>query len=353
MINDLWAIVPAGGAGTRLWPLSRADHPKFLLDLTGSGKSLLVETLERLEPLVGSQLMIVTGQAHHAAVQRQASQVSPTNILAEPSGRDSMAAIGWAAAIIERRNPQALVASFAADHVIANQPRFAAAVAEAAQVARDGYIVTIGIAPTYPATGFGYLKLGAPLPDYPTAHQLVNFVEKPDEARAQAWIATGNYRWNAGMFVTQAQVLLDELAGEHPQLAAGLRQLAAEPERLAQLWPTLEAIAIDHAVAEPAAARGRMAVVPGNFGWNDIGDYVALADQQAAALATLGKDVRLIDVAATGLVASTTDRLIAMMGVDDVVVVDTPQVLLVTHRSQAQNLKELVARVRQDYPDLA
>src|SRR6476661_197325 len=162
-IRGFWAVVPAGGAGTRLWPLSRAARPKFLLDLTGSGRTLLQATVDRLEPLTGERVVVVTGAAHASAVRGQLPGLGAEQVLAEPSPRDSMAAIGLAAAVVERRDPEALIGSFAADHVIPDGDAFRACVEEAAAVAETGLLVTIGISPAWPSTAFGYIHLGGRL----------------------------------------------------------------------------------------------------------------------------------------------------------------------------------------------
>lgn len=344
-IERLWAVVPAGGAGTRLWPLSRASAPKFLLDLTGAGRTLLQQTYDRLVPLVDDRLMVVTGAAHAEAVRGQLP-LDDSCILAEPSPRDSMAAIGLAAALLERRDPDALMASFAADHVIGDDEAFRACVREAAEVADTGLIVTIGIEPTGPSTAFGYIQAGSKLDGFATARSVRTFVEKPDAVRAAAYVATGEYRWNAGMFVARASVLLDELALEHPDLAAGLRAIAADPSTLPTRWAELTKIAIDHAVAEPAAARGRVAVVPGSFGWDDVGDFASLASILGTdALQVLGDASLVTAIDATGLVA-TGGRQICVLGLDDVVVVDTGDALLVASREQAQRVKDVVAALK-------
>jgi mannose-1-phosphate guanylyltransferase len=333
-----------------LWPLSRAGSPKFLHDLTGSGRTLLQATHDRLAPLVGERVLVVTGAAHRVAVRRQLDAVPADQVVAEPSPRDSMAAIGFAAAIVERKDPEALIGSFAADHVIADAEGFRACVAEAAEVARTGLLVTIGIAPTQPSTGFGYIHLGAALPGFPTAHAVEEFVEKPDAERAAAYVASGEYRWNAGMFVARASVLLDLLAVEHPDLAAGVRAIAADPQRLDEVWPGLTKIAIDHAVAEPAAAAGRVAVVPGSFGWEDIGDYAALGDlvpDHGSGVRVLGDREDVLALDSTGLVVAQGGRTVAVLGLDDVVVVDTGDALLVTTRAHAQDVKSVVEALRQ------
>lgn len=346
----LWAVVPAGGAGTRLWPLSRAARPKFLLDLTGSGRTLLQQTVDRLEPLVQDRVLVVTGVAHRDAVLEQLPGLPEQRVLSEPSPRDSMAAIGLAAAILEREDPAAVLASFAADQVITGERGFTAAVREAADVARSGLLVTIGIEPTRPATGFGYIRCGDRLAQHATALHVEEFVEKPDRERAVAWLAEGRHRWNAGMFVVQAGTLLDLLAAHHPGLAADLRAIAADRTRMAELWPGLERIAIDHAVAEPAARAGRVAVVPGSFGWDDVGDFGSLDDVLAAAsgdpVRVLGEAGRLVTRNSSGLVVPASGRKVAVVGIDDVVVVDTPDALLVTTRQRAQDVKAVVEALR-------
>jgi mannose-1-phosphate guanylyltransferase len=345
--GTLWAVVPAGGAGTRLWPLSRAARPKFLLDLTGSGRTLIQATVDRLTPVVGPRIVVVTGAAHEDAVRQQLPEVD--RVVAEPSPRDSMAAIGLAAALLEREDPEALVGSFAADHVIDDPAAFATCVREAADVARHGLLVTIGIEPTHAATGFGYVRSGAALDGFATARAVTEFVEKPDLTRAEAYLASGEYRWNAGMFVVRAATLLDLLAENHPELAAALRSIAADPSMLAERWPGLEKIAIDHAVAEPAAAAGRVAMVPGPFRWEDLGDFTSLAELGAVAdggVSVLGDADQVISVDSRGLVVPAGGRPVAVLGLDDVVVVDTGDAVLVTSYARAQEVKAVVEELR-------
>lgn len=373
-IDDFWSVIPAGGAGTRLWPLSRAGSPKFLHDLTSRGRSLLQATADRLEPLSGDRLVVVTGAAHREAVHEQLPDVAPDRLLAEPSPRDSMAAIGWAAAVIERIDPDAVIGSFAADHVVGREDDFRQSVREAVAVARTGLVVTLGIRPTHPATGFGYIHEGDPieLEGAPHARRVRSFVEKPDEHMARRYLDTGQYRWNAGMFVVKASVLLDTLAAYHPALAAALRELAAHPETLEQVWPSLEKIAIDHAVAEPAAADGAVAVVRGDWPWDDVGDFDSLTDLLPAAaylddphqrgdgrggrkgrhdgnsMAVLGDPADVLALDSSGLVVPHGDRLVAVLGLEDVVVVDTPDALLVTTRDHAQRVKSVVEALKAD-----
>lgn len=360
-VEGFWAVIPAGGAGTRLWPLSRAGEPKFLRDLTGSGSSMLQATVARLSPLAGDNVVVVTGTRHEKAVREQLPQLGEQGVLAEPAPRDSMAAIGWAAAVIEARDPEAVIGSFAADHVIGDEQVFRDRVREAVAVAREGYVVTLGIEPTFPSTGFGYIHTGEALgvEGAPHGRAVRSFVEKPDADTAARYLESGEYRWNAGMFVVKAKVLLDLLAQYHPQLAADLRSIAANPESLASTWEGLTKIAIDHAVAEPAAADGKVAVVLGDFPWDDVGDFGSLhgllpagevasksGQENGSDLRVLG-DVDVIADNSGGLVASTTGRLVAVLGLDDVVVVDTPDALLVTTREHAQEVKNVVDRLKE------
>ncbi len=356
-IPGFTAVVPAGGAGTRLWPLSRSGSPKFLLDLTGSGRSLLQQTWDRLAPLAGSGVMVVTGAAHAGAVREQLPELAEPDLVVEPAPRDSMPAIGLAAALLAERDPDAVIGSFAADHVVTDGAAFAAAVEEAVTAARAGWLVTIGITPTGPATGFGYVRLGEPLaaPGCPTARRAVSFVEKPDLVTAESYVRDGGFRWNAGMFVVRAEVLLELLRREHPDLEAALREIArASPgaqrqEALDRLWPDVERVAIDHAVAEPAAAAGRVACVPAALGWSDIGDWASLYDLLPAPAnggpRVLGPAGRVLSLDSAGLVVPAAGRTVVVVGLDDVVVVDTEDAVLVLPRSRSQDVKAVVAEV--------
>lgn len=363
MLESFRAIVPAGGAGTRLWPLSRAGSPKFLHDLTGTGRTLLQATVDRLEPLTGpGGVVVVTGERHAAAVAAQLDLPGPA-ILTEPSPRDSMAAIGLAAAVLAEREGDVVVGSFAADHVISGAG-FAEAVAQAVAAARAGYVTTVGIRASGPSTAFGYVRSGAPLgvAGAPDARHVAGFTEKPDAETAAAYLATGEYSWNAGMFVARAEVLLGHLARLHPALHDGLRTIAAAWDTdargavLERVWPGLVRIAIDHAIAEPVAAEGGVAVVPASFTWDDVGDFASLATllpEAPGGARVLGDADRVLTLDAPGAtVVPGGERLVAVLGIPDAVVVETPDALLVTTRDRAQDVKAVVDAVRERLPDL-
>lgn len=363
-LHGFHAVVPAGGAGTRLWPMSRAARPKFLLDLTGSGRTLVQATWDRLVPLVGEGgVLLVTGGAHAVAVARQLPGLPEEHLLVEPAPRNSAAAIGLAAAVLERRDPEAVIGSFAADHVVDDEDVFAAAVTEAVAAAREGWLVTIGIDPTGPSTGFGYIHAGEALEvaGAPSLRRVEEFVEKPDAATARSYVADG-WRWNAGMFVVRAGTLLDLLAEHEPALAAGLRAIGEawgtpqQQDVLAATWPGLASVAIDNAVAEPAAAAGRVAVVPGAFGWDDVGDWASLGDllmqhggrggPAGDGLLVLGDAGRVLGQDADGVVVPGSGRTVVVAGLRDVVVVDTLDALLVTTRERAQDVRRVVESLR-------
>jgi mannose-1-phosphate guanylyltransferase len=354
-IDRFFAVIPAGGVGSRLWPLSRARTPKFLHDLTGSGQTLLQDTWDRLQPLAAGRTMVVTGDVHAKAVEEQLPNLQLSNVILEPTPRDSTAAIALAAAVLSQREPDVIIGSFAADHVILEQSKFEQAVSEAIEVAATGKIVTIGLKPTEASVAFGYIKRGARL-DSPTAYQVERFVEKPSIKLAQEYVESNDYFWNAGMFIAPAKLLLEVLEKSEPALTKAVRQLAsawdtdARESSLKELWPMLNKIAIDYSVAEPAAEQGLVAVVPGDFEWHDVGDFASIAELQSQGrkgnLAVLGHSRVLAD-SSSGILVSDTNRLIALIGLEDVIVVDTPDALLVTTKEHAQKVKHLVDVLRQ------
>lgn len=360
-LDQFFAVIPAGGIGSRLWPLSRAAAPKFLHDLTGSGQTLLQDTFDRLKPIAGARTMVITGSVHAESVAQQISDLDPANLVLEPSPRDSTAAIALAAAILMNREPEVVVGSFAADHVITGQSEFEQTVKTAVAVASTGRIVVIGVPPTEPSVAFGYIQRGEPLEaeglaNGPRVFEVKKFVEKPPIARAKKYVAGGKYLWNAGMFIAPAKLLLAVLAETEPELHRGVMKIAAAydtTERdavMAAQWSKLKKVAIDYAVAEPAAERGLVSVVTADFEWHDVGDFAAIAELQSQGrsgkLAVLGSAKVLAD-SSSGILVSDTDRLIALIGLEDVIVVDTPDALLITTKEHAQRVKALVDALKQ------
>jgi mannose-1-phosphate guanylyltransferase len=358
ILDRFYGVIPAGGIGTRLWPLSRAATPKFLHDLTGSGTTLLRSTYERLEPLTGSRILLVTGVAHRDAVCSQLPELGDADLLLENEPKDSGAAIGLAAAILARRDPDIIMGSFAADHVISPDEVFRDAVREAVHTAATGRIVTIGIEPAFPSTGFGYIRSNSLLEieGAPNARAVVEFVEKPSEEVARQYLQSGEYHWNAGMFVAPVSLMLEHLQKSQPEMYDGLSEIAdawetdRREEVMARVWPTLPKIAIDYAVAEPAARAGDVAMVPGSFTWDDVGDFAALgrlnSAEEISELTVMGEGARVFSESSSGVVVSDTKRVIALIGIEDVVVVDTKDALLVTTTEHAQEVKQAVERLK-------
>ncbi|WP_227589927.1 mannose-1-phosphate guanylyltransferase [Demequina pelophila] len=351
-VNDFVTVIPAGGVGSRLWPLSQPHRPKFLLDLLGTGATLIQDTVARVLPL-SERVVIVTGERHAPGVAAQVPDVPAENLVTEPSPRDSMAAIALAAALIEERWGARVMGSFAADHIIPDAEAFRATVAQAAAAAELGKVVTIGITPTEPSTAFGYIEMGEPLAG--EARHVVAFTEKPDAETAAAMLERGGFAWNAGMFVVRTDVLLGHLDRLQPTLAAGVREIAAawdgddRAEVLGRVWPTLTKIAIDHAIAEPVAAEGGVAVVPASFEWHDVGDFDSLAELSGAGegAIAIGREAAVGLVGATGAVVVGGTKPVVVVGVDDAVVVESEEAILVTTRAAAQQVKGAAAALAQ------
>lgn len=361
-MQNFHAVIPAGGSGTRLWPLSRRESPKFLHDILGIGRSLLQSTWDRVVPLVEPErTWVVTGTSHVDAVRGQLPDLGADRIVAEPSPKDSAAAIGLATMLIHDADPEAIVGSFSADHSITNVAEFRAVIRQAVAAASTGDIVTIGITPTFPATSYGYIRTGdlLGLEGAPTARRALAFVEKPEAGVARTYVYSGAYRWNAGMFIARATSLLEVMRTQAPELYARLRTIADAwdtPEReavMAEEWAHLDKIAIDYVVAEPAAAAGNVVVIPGDFGWDDVGDFDSVAKLrqpvpgESSGVFAIGNHTDVVDIDSSGVVLSDQKRLVGLVGLHDVVVVDTADVLLVTSRSRAQDVKKAVAKAKE------
>ncbi|MCX7623757.1 MAG: mannose-1-phosphate guanylyltransferase [Thermomicrobium sp.] len=349
----MWAVIPAGGSGTRLWPASRRNRPKFLLPIPGP-QSMLQATWERLRPLVTPHhCFVVTGAAHVAAVRDQLPELPPDRIVAEPSPRGTGPAIGLAAFLIARQAPQALMGSFAADHYVADPEGFRRAVRAGLRAASEGFLVTVGVAARYPETGYGYIRVGEPLlaEEGLTVHRVRQFKEKPDRETAEEYVRSGEYCWNASMFLWRVDVFLEALRRLLPDVYRPLAAIAAcwgtpEAERcLAEIWPTIPEVTIDHGIMERAED---VAVVPAEFGWADLGDWHGLAQllaDDADDSVVLGCEHLGLDTRATLIYGGR--RLVVTLGVEDLVVVDTDDVLLVAHRSRAQAVREVVRRLEE------
>ncbi|WP_284160143.1 mannose-1-phosphate guanylyltransferase/mannose-6-phosphate isomerase [Xanthomonas citri] len=345
-MSDVLPIILSGGSGTRLWPLSRESYPKQFLPLVGD-KSMLQSTWLRAAPVAGHAPIVVANEEHRfmAAEQLQQLGVKPSAILLEPKGRNTAPAIAVAALEATRDGADPLLLVLPSDHVIQNEAAFQAAVTLAATAAEQGKLVTFGIKPTAPETGYGYIKASAGA----GASAVERFVEKPDLATAQSYLASGEYYWNSGMFLFRASRYLEELRKFHPAIADACQKAWENGKRDADFtrldkdaFAASPSDSIDYAVMEKTADA---VVVPLDAGWNDVGSWSSLLDvsnQDAQGNAHHG-DVIQLDCQNTYAYGS---RLIAMVGLEDVVVVETPDAVLVGHRDRIQEVKDVVSQIK-------
>ena len=346
----LHAIIMAGGSGTRFWPKSRRDRPKQLLKLFGDA-TMLQQTVARIEPLIPSQrVLVVTGADQAAATQAQLPGLPPENIVAEPCPRDTAACVGLAAWIIRKKDPQGTMVVIAADHVIEPAADFRATVRAAASVIDDDptTLITFGIQPTRPETGYGYIERGELLETREgiAVNRVVQFREKPDRATAEAFLAAGKFAWNSGIFLWRARTILDELQKHRPQLGAALARVGdalgtpAEGEVIAREYPLMERAPIDKAVMEKAA---NVRVLEVRYNWNDVGDWRSLADllPRDSQGNSFQGDV-VAQETRNSIIIADDGGLIATLGLDDIVVVQSGKATLVARRGQLDKLKGLV-----------
>ena len=357
-IPHFYPVIMAGGSGTRLWPWSRQTRPKQFLRFN-SPYTLLQEAYRRIAPLAPPEhVLVVTNRRFAAQVREQLPELPPENILGEPEGRNTAPAIGWAAVVIRQRDPNAVMAALPADHIITKTERFRQVLRAAAAVARENYIVTLGITPTHPATGYGYIEQGEPLgtwEDTPV-YRLVRFTEKPDRATAEQFVRSGRYVWNSGMFIWRVDRVLREIQQHMPDLYVGLKRLETAwdtPQAnrvLDEVWPTLPKESVDYGIMEHVTDA---AVIPADIGWNDVGSWEAVYQEypkDEAGNAVSGKTL-LVD-AVNNLVLAN-NRLVVLVGTSNLVVVETEDALLICPREHAQEVRKVVhilaAQGREEY----
>jgi mannose-1-phosphate guanylyltransferase len=341
------AVILAGGSGTRLWPLSTPNFPKQFLPLP-DGKSMIQESLARVESLVTpEQSWVVTGRGMAELVHEHLPSVPISHILGEPMGRNTSAAVAWAAATIARKDPQAVMAVLTADHAIANVEAFNRALRLGAKLAEQGYLVTLGIQPTGPETGYGYIRYAAPLSEgYGLrAFHGERFVEKPNVTMARSYLQDGHYVWNSGMFVWRVEKILAELRMHLPELIRKIETIVdametpQERATLDELWPTLTSISIDYGVLEKTQ---NLAVIPVEIGWNDVGNweqYGSLFEADAQGVRAVGP---LISLGSQNIfVYNTTPRQVFTIGLEDVIVIEMGDQTVICHRDAVQRVKEV------------
>jgi mannose-1-phosphate guanylyltransferase len=347
----IYPVVMAGGSGTRFWPLSRKSRPKQFLALAGDAP-LLAATVARLPPLARPEhTYVVCGPAHAAAAKRMLPRLPRANFIVEPCARNTAPCVGLAALHVAAKDRRGIIAMLPADHHIGRPGDFREALAAAALLAERGAIATIGIKPSRPETGYGYLKVGPRMPvrgkkGKLQAHKVERFVEKPDVVTAARYLAGGDHLWNSGIFVFRADVILDEIRKAMPVLGEQLEAIEASlgtpayARTLKRVFPDCPSISIDYGVMEKSH---RIAVVPADFGWSDVGSFAALPDVRPTDhLGNVAEGDALVIDGRNDVVIATKGRPVAVVGLDDVVVVDAGDAILVCRRDRAQDVRKAV-----------
>ena len=355
MFEHYYAVIMAGGEGSRLWPLSRKSRPKQMVQL-GSDRTLFQFAIDRVKPILPAErIYVVTVESQAAVLQEQCPEIPAENFLIEPKPRGTASVVGLAALALRQRDPQAVMAILAADHLIQDVEYFHTLLEQAHTLAEEGYLVTLGIRPTYAATGYGYIQRGSKLDNYPfLVYEVQRFKEKPDEATARQFFARGDHDWNSGMFVWHVERIWEEFQRWMPALSEKLAEIArswgtpAQAEVLNSVWPSIKPQTIDYGIMEQA---DRVVVIPAaDLGWNDVGSWESIFEVFSpgengnivleAEHIGLGTENSLV-------VSDQAGRLIVTLGVSDLIVVDTQDAVLVCSRKYAQKVREVVALLKQ------
>jgi mannose-1-phosphate guanylyltransferase len=353
-MEHTYVVIMAGGGGTRLWPISRKRHPKHVLPLLGE-RTLFQSALDRLDGFVPAERILVVTTAEQAEeLKKQAPQLSQANFLIEPQPRGTASVVGLAATVLKKRDLEAVMLVLTSDHYIRNNDLFRLVMRVAVQVARKDYLVTLGITPTYPATGYGYIKRDAALPekfDYPV-YRVMQFIEKPDEVEARVMLAGGDYSWNSGMFIWRTDRILDEFARQMPDLKETLDRIgavwgtSAQNAVLLSEWPRLKPETIDYGIMEHAS---NVAVLPaGGLEWSDVGSWdslfdVLLPDEHGNVV--VNSEHMALETR-DSLVYSTEKKLVVTIGVDNLIIIDSSDALLVCRRDQAQQVRQVIENLK-------
>ncbi|MEW6183487.1 MAG: mannose-1-phosphate guanylyltransferase [Bacillota bacterium] len=352
--GSVFAVILAGGGGERFWPLSSKEQPKQFLELIGD-RTMLQQTVDRLAGFVKPRdILIVTGRGFGELAREQLPQIPAGNIIEEPCGRDTAAAVGLAAVYLERRDPQGVMAVLPADHYIADPVKFCRVLEIAVETARSGeWLVTLGITPTRPETGYGYIQRGRLLKTVGSTavYKALRFTEKPDALKARRFLASDKYFWNSGMFVWRIDVILQLFKKYLPELTGGLERIGSAlgtdqaASMLETVYPSLPRISIDYGVMEQAA---NVLVLPADFGWDDVGTWPAWAryggiqDGQGNVIEGNG-----VLVESSGCVIRASNHVVAALGIRDLVIVEENGRLLVCPKNRAQEIKRLVAALKE------
>jgi mannose-1-phosphate guanylyltransferase len=361
------AVILAGGSGTRFWPRSRKAQPKQVLSLDGD-RTMIQNTVERVKPVVSDgQVWIITNDLLAETIAKQLPDVTAKHILREPAARNTAPACGLAAFLLERRSPDAVLGVFPSDHTIGDVARFRRVVrAGAALARRTAAIVVLGVSPSRPETGYGYIELGAAIDPIVEGGESIpvrrvhRFTEKPDKAKAKRFLRSGNYAWNSGMFLWTAKTLVDAMREHQPKIAELLEKIAEAwgtpkfDKVFAELYPQCESISIDYAVLEPRSAKGEgrseLYCLPGDFAWSDLGSWAALhehvAERTESHNANVFETEHHVEIASTGCYVFSPNKTVALVGVKDLVIVETDDAILITTREGSQDVGKVVAELK-------
>jgi mannose-1-phosphate guanylyltransferase len=351
----MYIVILAGGSGTRFWPLSRGKNPKQLMSILG-GKSMLQRTVERVLPLSPERILVVTNTLQAGETAGQLDQYRNDvriDIIEEPVGRNTAPAIGLAAAIITRHDPSALMAVLPADHYITDEQEFRRTLAKSGEPAQNGSLVTLGIVPTRPETGYGYIEADKEM-NGAGPYPVRRFVEKPCTEKALEFLAAGNFYWNSGMFIWRADVILEQMRKHMPALASALaglsfpgeiRELSGLKQQIDAIYHEITGDSIDYGVMEKAA---NVVVIPSAFGWSDVGSWSALPEViESDAVGNVMINVReQVSLDSNGCLVYGGGKLVALVGVDDLIVVDTADAVLLCGKERAQDVKKIVEELQ-------
>jgi mannose-1-phosphate guanylyltransferase len=342
----------AGGRGERFWPQSRLNRPKQLLNLTGAG-SMIQETVRRVQGLTDpTNIFVVTNELYAGPIQEQLPEIPAANIIVEPEGRNTAPCIGLAALAIEAHDPDGVMVVLAADHLIKRPEEFCRVLLQGATVAaRTGGVVTLGITPDRPETGYGYIKMGEALPEDHSVYRVGRFTEKPDRQTARDFVANGRYLWNSGMFIWRTATVRQLIASFLPEMHQGLETIKQTlhtenyQQTLRKIYPNFEKISIDYGIMERAS---EVYVIPADFGWDDVGSWLALErmrDRDAAGNILSGSELVAIDLH-NCIFETDGKRLIAALGLEDLIYVETEDAVLICPKSRAQDVRLILGRLQ-------
>lgn len=358
-LDHAFAVILAGGGGTRLWPKSRNASPKQFLKLVGS-ETMIQFSVSRITKLIPNErVIVVTNELYKDEVAKQLPQIPKENIICEPEKKDTALAMLVGALYAQSLDPEAIIVNCASDHTVANEKEFVRVMEAAVNTAaQNEVLVTVGITPTRPATGFGYIKIGDDLGKISRGLSLFSvdsFTEKPNEATARAFISTNRYFWNANMYVWKASTLTQAFAEHMPDLfkrAEPLKNMSKQQfhKALPALYKSSEAISIDYAISEKAK---NLVLIPGDFGWNDVGDWKVVYDLETKDLnenVTIGdsKELKALTIQSQNNLIHTNGRLVALVDVNDMIIIDTEEILMIVPKSRSQEVKKLVERLKEE-----